>query len=730
MPDSGGRKRIAILGGGAAAMTAAYELTEVPDWQDKYEITVYQMGWRLGGKGASGRNRKMHDRIEEHGLHIWFGYYENAFNLMQRCYAALGRSPGQPLAKWDDAFHKHSLFVISEFYRSQWTEWRLYPPEIPGEVPGDGKVPPLWELLDRLLGLMHRHFETTSPDDVRAAVAAGGEHPGWLARLVDLVRSEVGHLASGLHGLNVARALAQRFSRGEAAVSPDASPQAVADGFGHFLGRVRDAIATKIGGVIDHEIYAHPELRRLLSLLELGHVILKGIIADDVINKGFDHLDKVDLRQWMASHGGGRLAMDADLLRVAYESIFAYEHGSYARPNLAAGTGLRGILRLSFAYKGAFAWKMQAGMGDTVFAPLYLVLRQRGVHFQFFSRVNELVPSADGTRIERIDIGRQATVLGDSYEPLYPVQDLLCWPSEPFYEQLKEGHELEHQQIDLESNWSGWPDVAVDHLVAGTDFDEVILGISIGALPAICPKLIALREDWQLMVKHVQAIYTQAFQIWTTPDIVQLGWGERHGDRIVSPVFGGYAQPHNTCADMSQLIVRESWPPDARPGAIFYFCGPHGSQSPSPPPVDLDFPIREEAAARVCAAQWLRTNMEFLMPNSISRGYPASFPDTFDFGILHDVSDPSAPESSRFRAQFWRSNVDPSDRYVLSLAGSTEHRLRPGASGFTNLKLAGDWTYNGLNYGCVEAAVMSGMDASRAISGYPKVIFGENFPKA
>ena len=31
---------------------------EQPGWQDRYEITVYQMGWRLGGKGASGRNAK------------------------------------------------------------------------------------------------------------------------------------------------------------------------------------------------------------------------------------------------------------------------------------------------------------------------------------------------------------------------------------------------------------------------------------------------------------------------------------------------------------------------------------------------------------------------------------------------------------------------------------------------------------------------------------------------
>jgi hypothetical protein len=33
--------------------------------------------------------------------------------------------------------------------------------------------------------------------------------------------------------------------------------------------------------------------------------------------------------------------------------------------------------------------------------------------------------------------------------------------------------------------------------------------------------------------------------------------------------------------------------------------------------------------------------------------------------------------------------------------------------------LAGDWTRTGLNIGCVEAAVISGLLASHALSGYP-----------
>jgi uncharacterized protein with NAD-binding domain and iron-sulfur cluster len=51
--------------------------------------------------------------------------------------------------------------------------------------------------------------------------------------------------------------------------------------------------------------------------------------------------------------------------------------------------------------------------------------------------------------------------------------------------------------------------------------------------------------------------------------------------------------------------------------------------------------------------------------------------------------------------------------------------LRTDQSGFSNLFLTGDWIKTGINAGCVEAAVMAGMQTSRAISGYPAVIEGE-----
>ena len=97
------RRRIVILGGGMAGLAAAWRLSD-PDGEPA-EVTVYQRGWRLGGKGASSRGPN--GRIEEHGLHVWLGFYDNAFRLLRSCYEELdrpGTDPACPIQDWRDAF--------------------------------------------------------------------------------------------------------------------------------------------------------------------------------------------------------------------------------------------------------------------------------------------------------------------------------------------------------------------------------------------------------------------------------------------------------------------------------------------------------------------------------------------------------------------------------------------------------------------------------------------------
>src|SRR5262245_50659074 len=93
--------KVAIVGGGIAGLTAAWHLSR----QSGYEVHVFEKSWRLGGKGASGRDDD--GRIHEHGLHVWLGFYENAFRMVRECYAEVGRRGWSPRAARPEARLAH-----------------------------------------------------------------------------------------------------------------------------------------------------------------------------------------------------------------------------------------------------------------------------------------------------------------------------------------------------------------------------------------------------------------------------------------------------------------------------------------------------------------------------------------------------------------------------------------------------------------------------------------------
>ena len=131
--------RVAVIGGGCASISAAFELSR-PEHKGKYQVTIYQLGWRLGGKGASGRGPA--DRIEEHGLHLWMGSYENAFRLIRECYAELGRDRRKcRIADWRDAFSPAPFIGLAQRARdgSYWNFLSYFPPGdgLPGDPIGD-----------------------------------------------------------------------------------------------------------------------------------------------------------------------------------------------------------------------------------------------------------------------------------------------------------------------------------------------------------------------------------------------------------------------------------------------------------------------------------------------------------------------------------------------------------------------------------------------------------------
>jgi len=702
------KQRVAILGGGVGAITAAWALTNLPNAKDRFDITIYSLGWRLGGKGASGRNADYGQRIEEHGLHIWMGFYDNAFRAMQECYGELDRPPTCPIRTWTDAFVQHDNIVLYEFANGRWRDWAITVPRLPGTPGTDRKPSEVRELFAALLKWMHDTM--TGPMHEQAVVAMLDKwrdqgRPGWVeGELLALERWLVGR------GSHQPGHVAWLLSDLHAAVKKaSALAEASTEDFEPLLGHL-EAFIGKLATLAHDFIEAHDDIRRLWVLMDLGVAVARGIIKDGVLTHGFDRISGVDFREWIHRHGASQETKACSVVRTMYDLCFAYVDGELDRPDMDAAVFLRTIMLMGFTFRGSFMYRMSAGMGDIVFAPYYEALKQRGVKFEFFQRVTSLGLSADKTAVATITIDRQVALKAGitEYQPFVDVKGLPCWPSTPVFDQIEGGDALAASGQNLESSWCAWPAAETRVLRQGEHFDKVILGISVGALSDICGDLIAVNRSWQNMCANLLTVETQGVQLWLKAPLKDLGW--------VGPpsVAGTYAEPLDTWCDMSDLLAREDWPADAPPQAIMYLCGPLRHMIPGQ--LAAEWPrIRHQQVLNV-ARTWVQSHTAVCLPKSAG----AHNPSGLDVKWLHAPNKPNNP----LLDQYLRANVDPSERYVLSVAGSSSSRIRGSESGFTNLALAGDWVWTPINAGCVEAATMGGLDAARAISGDDIHVFG------
>jgi uncharacterized protein with NAD-binding domain and iron-sulfur cluster len=450
------------------------------------------------------------------------------------------------------------------------------------------------------------------------------------------------------------------------------------------------------------DIESDANLRRLWVVLEFSAVSLIGILRDGILGPHADAeaLDAIEYSDWLRKHGASELTVSSGLLRAFYHLAFCEGVGA------GAGLAVLGMLRMFTCYRGAIFYKMRAGMGETVFAPLYEVLRRRGVRFEFFHRVQRLELSADQRCIERVIVGRQATPRSGEYHPLIEVGGLPCWPEQPLYDQLVEGEELARHGARLASFWSDWPHVEQRTLHLGADFHHVLLGISIGALPSVASELISASPRWQRMVEHVKTVRTVSLQLWVTSPIGPLA------SSADAPVMTAYQVPLETWADMSHLLPIEGWRERDGVQGLLYACGQLGNGDD---PVPASEPHTDDRAAlEAVTRRFLGEHLSHIWPNGAdTRGGPR-------WELLFDPEGRTGPE--RLRAQYLRVNANPSDRYVLSVPGSQQHRLAPDESGFEGLVLAGDWTRTGYDLGCIETATMSGLLAARALGAQVPIV--------
>ncbi len=705
-------------------MAAAFELTR-PEHAGRYRVTVYQLGWRLGGKGASGRGPA--GRIEEHGLHLWMGWYENAFRLMRECYAELGRDPATcPIVRWEDAFDPLPLVGVTDPTPDGGFEpWLGVLPPSAG-LPGDPDVAPRrWTVRDyvvrtaELLRTLLESLWRSGPDEPSPAArladlaASLARDPGSLGSAIQRL-IELGEIAGSTGLLQAAALLEMALGRG------DGQPR-------DALLELVDAMSARARAVLEQRLARDPATRRVWQVIDLTLATLRGEIRFGILTdpRGFDAIDDYDCREWLLLNGASRSSVDSGFVRGLYDLGFSYEDGDPARPRISAGQSLRAMVRAFFTYRGAFFWRMRAGMGDVVFAPFYEVLCRRGVEFRFFHRLENVALAGSGApgdplHVAALDFDVQALVRDGAYRPLVDVGGLPCWPSEPDWEQLVDGDRMRREgwQLELDADRRC---VARRRLRVGEDFDLVVLAVGLGAIPHVCREILARDARWRAMVDHVKTVATQAFQVWLSADMEELGW--KHGPVAVS----GFVEPFDTWADMRHLLPREAWGGRAR--ALAYFCSvlPDADVAARGDALTPDAVAAIRERVRRNAVAFLDRDVKQLWPRAVAHG-------RFRWDLLVSPNVEPAPSRAagpeRFASQFWTANVNASDRYALSLPGSSSYRISPLDRTYDNLTVAGAWTACGFNAGCVEAAVMSGRLAAHAIALKPSLeeIIGYDHP--
>jgi hypothetical protein len=544
-----------------------------------------------------------------------------------------------------------------------------------------------------------------------------------------------------------------------------------------------DAVAAQTRKLLRDFVGIDPDIRTKTEIIDMVLTIAVGLFRDRVVldDNGLDSINQFDFRKWLQQHGATKESLDSRFLTAVYDLAFAYADGEKTRPNLAAGVALRVLLRAFFTYRGSMFWRLRSGMGEAVFAPLYKVLKSRNrkvtgerppppVRFHFLHELAGIhFDELNGKRyIRSLEFkipGPSATIDRLSKDAL---DKCGCWPDSPVRFEAAEGTRSRR-------------------LRRGTHFDRVIIAIGRDDFRQAClpddrdPKLKAV---WTRTCDNVKTIATKSAQAWLDPNLESLGW------YLGSGIVTALGLSFDTWVDMTPSLATESLlagrPSDA--GSMAYFCAPVREsdlkltelleEADDTLKAFQDHVLRQQSAsrqprARVAAGaklfslnainsvtpltRWRALKVEIqpalavyartLLSRS-SAGRAAARKSAQDSmvssaanqevqeslnellkGKIRKVWPKQNPSSKRAMVK-GQANFEGSDRFTLSEPGLILHRISPLDRSVENLSVAGDWTACGLDLGCVEAAVMSGLLASHAISGNPALeeIVGYDHP--
>ena len=711
------RHRVAILGGGLSGLTAAHELSRTPALQRRFEVTVYQMGFRLGGKLASSRNVEQFHRNEEHGLHVWFGFYENAFRLAREVYDRWDRPPACPYQSVWDAFEPQHYAPFGRRIDDSFGAWQALHPRSAGK-PGDGStLPGGWEALSRVVDAIRAGSTALLAEFEFRLPASAPRLLRWLARF---------GLPDAPDGTVTLQAVVDRTL---ALVAGRLATGARAPG-GFLTLPVAARLDDLLTGLQEHVL---PRVRRwtggnaallhhLHDSLDFFVGLLRGVLSPrfGVYQDGdLDRLNHLELRAWLAAAGVTEETLDRGVLvKAARDAFFQYTCGDPKQPAFEAGTAARIYLRMFFLHRGAAFYLLNGGMGEVLIAPLYDVLRAQGVRFKLFHRIERLELAASGRRVVRIHAARQAEPLA-GYEPTFIYKGLRCWPSEPDWGQLHDGEQLRQAGVDFESRFSSRDHERPVLLEDGLHFDDIILALPLGTLserggaPSPIAEIADRHPPLRSALDGINLAPSLAAQLWLTSSPTAAWLAPR-------PSMLSWAEPLCIWSDMTPVLAHEGWESAASaPAATIYFCGAFASDVPKLASKDCAGRAQALHGAREAIRVQLELHGPTLWPHARTRA------GHFDWELLHDPG--GRKGAARLEAQYIRLNAEPTDLCDGAAPNTSRLRLEAHESGVDNLALASTWIRNGINSACVEAAVMSGMLAAHAVRGQGREIVGDRF---
>ena len=551
--------KVHILGGGPAGLTAAYALKFKSTTPDAFDVTIVESSFRPGGKCASHRAGP-DQRIEEHGIHLFFGFYENAVAMLQDCQNEAGGPCGGKNVQIDgDVFTRSSASVLMERTKSGYQKWELNHSAGSG-FPGVG-IPALDNFATVMQWLVDQAANAFTWAFPPIGLTAAMTFQSQLARAM------------------MASATTLAAQPGLPLIKASSIPLRLALQFVRLVA----ACALK------PQLETNFDARKAWIMLDLSISLAIGLLEDDLLPEGnsadlykdflrrLRTIEHLDFRQWLKKHGCSDEAAFSAIIGAPYSGVFVPRSGGFG-----AGTALNGLYRMFFTSRGAPYLKFAGGTGEVIISPIVKALEKKaGFAIKYRAQVVRIQvekTSAGTLRVTEYDV-----VTPGNNPPTTPTKR---WPP---------GGTTRH---------CTWPETdpagaaglltsnppKLETVTVGPN-DQVVLAIP----PQVSTKLIKgnLPSALSTHLSNVSTTATAAMQLW-----LKDGLPAPHAGAVTS----AFEPPLDTFVDMEQLKKEEG----GQAAAIAYFCGP----------MDDGTPKQQQAAMD----KWIADELDKLVPKAVRAG--------------------------------------------------------------------------------------------------------------